>query len=66
MPSRIEMLRPYIERVLERMYGLDRVEPDADGDYPLPPGQSTFYVRPVDGNPPTLHVFAVAVREIPS
>jgi hypothetical protein len=64
MPSRLEMLRPFVEKLLAEGFGVPRVEPDVRGGYWLPPGRELFYLRPVDRDPPTLQVWAVVLRDV--
>jgi hypothetical protein len=60
----MEMLRPFVEKLLAEGFGVPRVEPDARGGYWLPPGQELFYLRPVDRDPPTLQVWAVVLTDV--
>lgn len=55
-----------LEQLLEEGFG-EKVEPDSDGDYPLP-GAGDFYVRleTPEERDPIVQVFAVAARDIPA
>lgn len=66
MPN-IEMVEAYLEKLLERGFG-QRIEPDHQGDYPLP-GKGEFFARVAADGPqriPRVQVFAVAVRDVES
>lgn len=60
----VDAARPKTEAVLAEAFGLDDVEPDDDGDYPLPLGTAPLYARLVGGDTHRLQVFAVAVAPV--
>lgn len=59
-----EMVRAYVESMLEHLVGVERVVPDHDGDYPVRLRSALYYVRIIDGPEVTVQVFSVAVDEI--
>jgi len=61
---RADMVRAYVESLLERLTGSEKVVPDHDGDYPVRFHSALYYVRLIGDVDPTLQVFATAVRDI--
>lgn len=59
-----DMVRAYVESMLERLTGVDRVVPDSDGDYPVRYRSALYYVRIMDDSEVTVQVFSVAVDGI--
>ena len=56
-----EMVTAYIETLIERLTGVKKAEPDADGDYPIRYRSALYYVRVVGSRMPVVQVFSVAV-----
>ena len=61
---RADMVRAYVESLIERLTGEDKVVPDEDGDYPVRYRSAAYYVRLVGDVDPVLQVFAIAVKDI--
>lgn len=61
---RSDQARAYVEDLLERMVGLDRLHRDADGDYPVRYADAGYYVRIVDGSEPVVQVFSTPVVNV--
>ena len=62
--SRIDVLRPFIEKNLAAMLEQERVTPDADGEYSFPHGSAEITVRLMDEPVPLLQLSAVLVSGI--
>lgn len=63
---RTDMVRSYVETLLERLTGSDKVRADEDGDYPVRFRQALYYVRLVGDTHPVVQVFSVALSGVPS
>ena len=61
---RTDMVRAYVESLLERLIGAKQVSPDDDGDYPVRYGNALYYVRLVGDVDPVVQVFSVAVSGV--
>ena len=62
-------LSPIVEEGLRRWLGIDRLERDEDGDYPIPVGSALVFVRLADGTLPMIAIFSTiltGVDESPS
>jgi len=59
--SRIDVLRPFIEKNLAALLDRDKVEPDADGEYSYPHGSADITLRLVDEPVPLLQFSAALV-----
>ena len=59
--SRIDVLRPFIEKSLAAMLEQERVAPDADGEYSFPNGSAEVTLRLIDEPVPLLQLSAVLV-----
>jgi hypothetical protein len=59
--SRIDVLRPFIERNLATQLGVASVRPDANGEYSSPHGSAEVTVRLLDNPFPLLQLSAVLV-----
>ncbi len=57
-------LAPLVEDGLRRLLGVDRLERDADGDYPIAVGSALMFVRLIDGRPPMVGVFSPILGDI--
>lgn len=60
------MVRAYVESLLERLTGNDKVVADPDGDYPVRYKDALYYVRLIGETDPVVQVFATAVAGVPS
>lgn len=63
---RADMVRAYVETLLERLIGATQIKPDADGDYPVRYKDALYYVRLVGDVDPVVQVFSVAVSGLPA
>ncbi len=61
---RADMVRAYVESLLERLIGQTQVTPDADGDYPVRYNGCLYFVRLLGDSDPIVQVFSVAVAEV--
>ena len=61
---RADMVRAYVESLLERLIGAQQVSPDDDGDYPVRYRNALYYVRLVGDVDPVVQVFSVAVSGV--
>jgi len=61
---RTEMVRAYVESLLEQLTASEKVTPDHDGDYPVRFRDALYYVRLIGDVDPVVQVFATAVSEI--
>jgi hypothetical protein len=59
--SRIDVLRPFIERSLAIQLGVASVHPDANGEYSYPQGSAEVTLRLLDSPFPLLQLSAVLV-----
>ena len=57
--SRIDVLRPFIEKNLAAVLETERVAPDEDGEYSLPHGSAEVTLRLLDAPMPLLQFSAV-------
>ncbi len=57
--SRIDVLRPFIEKNLAAVLETERVAPDEDGEYRLPHGSAEITLRLLDAPMPLLQFSAV-------
>jgi hypothetical protein len=63
---RADMVRSYVETLLEQLSGSDKIKPDDDGDYPVRFRQALYYVRLVGDTHPVVQIFSVALSGIPT
>jgi hypothetical protein len=61
--SRIDVLRPFVEKNLAELLGIERVLPDASGEYSFPHGSTDISLRLLDDPFPILQVSAVLVQK---
>jgi hypothetical protein len=61
---RSEMVRAWVESLLEELTGQEKITPDGDGDYPVRYRDSLYYVRLIGETHPVVQVFSVVVTEI--
>ena len=59
--SRIDVLRPFIEKNLAALLEVERVAPDGDGEYTFPHGSAEVTIRLLDAPMPLLQFSAVLV-----
>ena len=59
--SRIDVLRPFIEKNLAALLETERVAPDGDGEYTFPHGSAEITLRLLDAPMPLLQFSAVLV-----
>jgi hypothetical protein len=62
--SRIDVLRPFIEKSLAAMLETERVTPDGDGEYTFPHGSAEITLRLLDAPMPLVQFSAVLVSGI--
>jgi hypothetical protein len=62
---RADMVRAYVESLLERLTGTERFVPDEDGDYPVRYRDALYFVRLVGEVDPVIQVFSIAVADVP-
>jgi hypothetical protein len=62
--SRIDVLRPFIEKNLAAMLEVERVAPDGDGEYTFPHGSAEITLRLLEAPMPLLQFSAVLVSGI--
>lgn len=56
-----DMVTSHVETLIERLTGVDKARPDADGDYPIRYRSAVYYVRVVRAWKPVVQIFSVAV-----
>lgn len=61
---RVDQAQAYVESLLERLLGEDKVVPDGDGDYPVLYGNAPYYVRVVGRTDPVVQVFSIALDDV--
>jgi len=61
--SRIDVLRPFVEKNLAALIGSDKVAPDAQGEYTFPHGSTEVSIRLLDDPFPILQLSAVLVSK---
>ncbi|MEI6666834.1 MAG: type III secretion system chaperone [Acidobacteriota bacterium] len=61
--SRIDVLRPFVEKNLAALVGSDHVTPDASGEYTYPHGSAEISVRLLDDPFPMLQLSSVLVSK---
>lgn len=61
---RADMVRAYVESLLERLIGAEKVTPDHDGDYPVRYKSALYFVRLIGDVDPVVQVFSRAVTAI--
>jgi hypothetical protein len=61
---RTDQARAYVESLLKRLTGCDKVVADDDGDYPVQFRNCLYYVRVIGNDHPVVQVFSVAVAEV--
>jgi Putative bacterial sensory transduction regulator len=67
--ARLEVLRPYVQKVVAEYLELDpaKLIIDDDGDIPVSRGSASYYVRLLDANPgPIVQVYSPVLNEIQS
>lgn len=61
---RIDQARAYVEDLLEKMLGLERLYRDPDGDYPVRYADAGYYVRIIGIPEPVVQVFSTPVVKV--
>jgi len=61
---RADQARAYVETLLERLTGADKVQTDEDGDYPVVWQDLPYYVRVIGTEDPVVQVFSIALADI--
>ena len=61
---RAEMVRAYVETLLEELIGSEKVTPDHDGDYPVRYKSALYFVRLIGDTDPVVQVFSRAVTDL--
>ena len=61
---RIDQARAYVEDLLERMLGVERLVSDDDGDYPVRYREASYYVRLVQRREAVVQIFSTPVIEV--
>ncbi|MCX6544529.1 MAG: YbjN domain-containing protein [Acidobacteria bacterium] len=61
--SRIDVLRPFVEKNLAALIGSDKVAPDASGEYVFPHGSADISLRLLDDPFPMLQFSSVLVSK---
>jgi hypothetical protein len=62
--GKADMMRPYVEKTMKEVLGLDNLIVDSDGDIPVRWGSAQFYVRVLDGDTPLVRIFTPVVRNV--
>ena len=57
-------LTPLVEDGLRRWLGVDRLERDADGDYPIPVGSALVFVRVASGRMPMIAISSSILTDV--
>ncbi len=63
--ARIEIIRPYVEKVVAEYLGVEKLAVHDDGSIPVQIGSASYFVRLLDGKPPMLQVYSPVVYEVP-
>ena len=61
---RVDVVRPYVEKLLKEFFGAETLIVDGDGDWPVRVGSTMYYVRLVDGDPPVISIFSAILRDV--
>jgi hypothetical protein len=59
-----EMVTSHVETLIERLTGVEKARPDADGDYPIRYRSALYYVRVAGSRTPVVQLFSIAVDGI--
>jgi hypothetical protein len=64
--ARIELLRPYVEKVVSEYLGIEpgKLIVNQDGTIPVSVGSANYNIRLMDGDPAVLQVYSVVLEEI--
>jgi hypothetical protein len=62
--GKVEVYRPYVEKLLKELLETDNLIVDGDGDVPIRRGTAMYYVRMIDGDPVAVRVFSVLLRGV--
>ncbi len=62
--GKVEVYRPYIEKIVKEYLSLDDLVVADNGDIPVRIGSARYIVRLTDGEPPLMRVFSVLLEEV--
>jgi len=62
--TKIQVIRPYVEKTLKELLGTEQIEVTDDGTIPIRRGSTAVYVRLMDEEPPTLQVFSPLLQGV--
>jgi len=59
------MIESYVETLVERLTGVEKAYPDANGHYPIRFRNALYYVRVVHAADPVVQFFSIALADVP-
>jgi hypothetical protein len=62
--SRLDVLRPFLEKHLAAMLEVPRIEPDADGEYSFAHGSAEIRLKLIDDAFPLLRLWSIMVTRV--
>ena len=62
--NRVDLVKPYVEKVLKEYLETETLIIDDDGDVPIRVGSAMYYVRVLDMDPVMVRLFAPLVRNV--
>ena len=62
--NKIDIVKPYVEKVLKEYLETETLIVDSDGDVPVRFGSAMYYVRVLDMDPVLVRVFAPVLRNV--
>ncbi len=62
--GKAEVFKPFVEKTMKEVLGVDELVVDSDGDVPVRWGSAMFYVRVLDGDTPLVRIFCPLVRNV--
>ena len=62
--GKADMFRPYVEKTVKEILGVDELIIDKDGDIPVHWGSAMFYVRVLEGDTPLVRISSPLVRNV--
>src|SRR5438067_7538504 len=65
--ARIDVIKPYVEKVVAEYLGTPQgdLHVDDDGSIPIRRGSTAYFVRLLDGEPPLVQVYSTMLYEVP-
>jgi len=65
--ARIDVIKPYVEKVVAEYLGTPpgELHVDDDGSIPIRRGSTAYFVRLLDGEPPLVQVYSTMLYEVP-